>query len=119
MRALVWGLGESGQGALELLKAQGYKAIGAKDGDIEPRGALRNVDLLVLSPGIPPRHEIVKLANKLQIETIGELELAWRFFKGKALAITGTDGKSTTTRMLYLILKQALGESVFEGGNAG
>ncbi|MEN3033661.1 MAG: UDP-N-acetylmuramoyl-L-alanine--D-glutamate ligase [Aquificaceae bacterium] len=119
MKALVWGLGESGQGAIELLKARGYQVLGAKDGDLEPEEALKGMDLLVLSPGISPRHKIIKLAKDLEIETIGELELAWRFFRGTALAITGTDGKSTTTRMLYLILKRVYGDKVFEGGNAG
>jgi UDP-N-acetylmuramoylalanine--D-glutamate ligase len=46
------------------------------------------------------------------------LELAWRFFEGRAIAITGTDGKSTTTRLTYLMLSSYF-DNVEEGGNIG
>jgi UDP-N-acetylmuramoylalanine--D-glutamate ligase len=118
-RVLVWGLGASGRSAVELLKAKNYEVYAGDDKNGEDfRQYLGLVDTLVLSPGIPPHHPLWLSAQKRDIEVIGELELAYRFFKGKAVAITGTDGKSTTTRMTYLILKEHLG-NVCEGGNIG
>ncbi|MDW8095433.1 MAG: UDP-N-acetylmuramoyl-L-alanine--D-glutamate ligase [Aquificaceae bacterium] len=118
-RVLVWGLGISGRWAVELLKSKGFEVYAGDDakGD-NPLEYLDAVDSVVLSPGIPPRHPLWKEAEKRGLEVIGELELAWRFFNGKAIAITGTDGKSTTTRLTYLMLK-AYHENVEEGGNIG
>jgi len=118
-RVLVWGLGVSGRSAVELLKAKGYEVYAGDDKEgTDFREFLEFVDTVVLSPGIPPRHPLWQLALKKGIEVIGELELAYRFFKGRAIAITGTDGKSTTTRMTYLILREHF-KKVREGGNIG
>ncbi len=118
-RFLLWGLGLSGRAAVKLLQEKGYEVYAGDDarGD-DFREYLEVVDTIVLSPGIPPSHPLWKEAEKRGIEVIGELELAWRFFKGKALAITGTDGKSTTTRLTYLILREVFA-NVQEGGNTG
>ncbi len=118
-KVLVWGLGLSGTWAVELLKAKGYEVYAGDDA----RGDsfmeyLPFVDTIVLSPGIPPRHPLWIKAQSMGIEVIGELELAWRFFKGKAIAITGTNGKSTTTRLSYLMLREYYA-NVEEGANAG
>jgi len=118
-KLLVWGMGVSGKSALELLRSKGlevYCGDDAKGDDF--RAYLDMVDTVVLSPGIPPRHPLWLEAEKRGIEVIGELELAWRFFRGKAIAITGTDGKSTTTRLTYLILREHYA-NVEEGGNIG
>lgn len=118
-RVLVWGLGVSGRSAVELLKAKGFEVYAGDDArkdDFMP--FLEIVDTVVLSPGVPPHHPLWKEAEKRGVELIGELELAWRFFEGTALAITGTDGKSTTTRLTYLMLKKVYPE-VEEGANAG
>ncbi|ADC89903.1 UDP-N-acetylmuramoylalanine/D-glutamate ligase [Thermocrinis albus DSM 14484] len=118
-RVLVWGLGASGLAALQLLKSKGIEAIGGDDKHkTDWRLLLEEVDTLVLSPGIPPSHPIWQEAVRKGIEVIGELELAWRFFEGTAIAITGTDGKSTTTRLSYLILRSYFSH-VEEGGNIG
>ncbi len=116
---LVWGLGKSGRAAVELLRNKGYEVYSGDDarGD-RWEEFLDSVDTVVLSPGIPPRHPLWKEALKKDIEVIGELELAWRFFKGRAIAITGTDGKSTTTRLTYLMLSKKF-PRVYEAGNAG
>ena len=116
---LVWGLGKSGTSAVELLKEKKERVI---EGD-DARGDrweefIEETDTLVLSPGVPPSHPLWKEALRRDIEIIGELELAWRFFKGKAIAITGTDGKSTTTRLTYEILKRSI-PNVYECGNTG
>ncbi len=118
-KVLVWGLGISGSSAVELLKAKGYEVYAGDDsrGD-DYREYLDLVDTVVLSPGIPPSHPLWIEAENRGIEVIGELELAWRFFSGKALAITGTDGKSTTTRLVYLMLREVYA-NVEEGANAG
>ncbi len=116
---LIWGLGKSGKSALSLLKEKKEQVLAGDDarGD-RWEEFIGEIDTLVLSPGVPPSHPLWKEALKRDIEVIGELELAWRFFKGRAIAITGTDGKSTTTRLTYEILKRSL-PHVYEGGNAG
>ena len=116
---LVWGLGKSGTSAVELLKGKKDRVIAGDDarGD-RWEEFIGEIDTLVLSPGVPPSHPLWKEAQRREIEVIGELELAWRFFRGKVIAITGTDGKSTTTRLTYEILKSAM-PNVYEGGNAG
>ncbi|GAB6065548.1 UDP-N-acetylmuramoyl-L-alanine--D-glutamate ligase [Aquifex pyrophilus] len=120
MSYLVWGLGRSGKACVKLLKKKGYKVYAGDDKENPNlwREVLNEVDTIVLSPGIPPRHPLWREAIKREKEVIGELELAYRFFKGKVIAITGTDGKSTTTRLTYLILKKKF-DKVYEGGNIG
>lgn len=119
MRFLVWGLGKSGRAAAELLKKEGFTVYAGDDKEGETwRDVLGEVDTVVLSPGIPPFHPLWKEALRRDIEVIGELELATRFFRGTLLAVTGTDGKSTTTRLLYLMLKKEF-PKVYEAGNIG
>jgi len=120
VKFLVWGLGRSGKAAVKLLQRKGYKVWAGDDAQNSElwREVLREVDVVVLSPGIPPSHPLWREALKEKREVIGELELAWWFFKGKAVAITGTDGKSTTTRLTYLILRKFF-PKVREGGNMG
>lgn len=120
MRFLVWGLGKSGKAAVRLLQSKGYSVYFGDDKESPElwREVLREVDVVVLSPGIPPSHPLWREAENLGKEVIGETELAYRFFKGEVIAITGTDGKSTTTRLTYLILKEFL-PKVYEGGNIG
>jgi UDP-N-acetylmuramoylalanine--D-glutamate ligase len=118
-KVLVWGLGVSGRSAIELLKSKGIEVYWGDDKDkVDFREFLGVVDTVVLSPGIPPSHPLWMEARKKGIEVIGELELAWRFFEGRAIAITGTDGKSTTTRLTYLMLSSYF-DNVEEGGNIG
>ncbi|MFN3471891.1 MAG: UDP-N-acetylmuramoyl-L-alanine--D-glutamate ligase, partial [Aquificaceae bacterium] len=108
-----------GRSAVELLKAKGFEVYAGDDaGGDDFREYIDLVDTVVLSPGVPPRHPLWKEAERRGLELIGELELAWRFFEGVALAITGTDGKSTTTRLTYLMLREYYA-NVEEGANAG
>ncbi|MDW8066422.1 MAG: UDP-N-acetylmuramoyl-L-alanine--D-glutamate ligase [Aquificaceae bacterium] len=118
-KVLVWGLGVSGKAAVQLLKAKGFEVYTGDDAKGDRFEEYINlVDMVVLSPGIPPHHSLWKEAERRGLEVIGELELAWRFFSGKAIAITGTDGKSTTTRLTYLMLREFYA-NVEEGANAG
>ncbi|MFN3813032.1 MAG: UDP-N-acetylmuramoyl-L-alanine--D-glutamate ligase [Aquificaceae bacterium] len=118
-KVLVWGLGVSGKAAVNLLKEKGVEVYFGDDREkTDFRDYISLIDTVVLSPGIAPFHPLWIEAEKKGLEVIGELELAYRFFKGKVLAITGTDGKSTTTRITYLILKKHFG-NVEEGGNMG
>lgn len=75
-------------------------------------------DLIVLSPGVPHTHDFLKGARRKGIPVIGEIELASRFVRDPIIAITGTNGKTTTTSLLGNMLTQC-GMQVFVGGNIG
>jgi len=78
----------------------------------------RRQDLIVVSPGVPLDTPELAQVRKFGLPVIGELELAARFLKGKILAITGSNGKTTTTALLGAILKEA-GIPALVGGNIG
>ncbi len=80
--------------------------------------SMRDVDILVVSPGIPLDTELVVEAKTNNVEVIGELELAYRLSEGKFVAITGTNGKTTTTALVGEIFAQAQKEH-FVVGNIG
>ncbi len=75
-------------------------------------------DLIVLSPGVPVDMPPVAEARDRGIEVISEIELAFRFMKAPLIAVTGTNGKTTTTSLIAALL-QAGGKEVFTGGNIG
>src|SRR6476646_4995235 len=62
----------------------------------QPR-TFSEAELVVLSPGVPPDQPVIDLARRRGVPVIGELELAYRWLRGRVIAITGTKGKSTTT----------------------
>ncbi len=82
------------------------------------KNEILSADLIIKSPGIPEKAPIVKLAREKGIEIIDELEFASRFTKAKIIAITGTNGKTTTTLLTYHLLKEA-GYNVGLAGNVG
>ena len=84
----------------------------------EERHWLNEVDLVVPSPGVPAANSLLQEACSRGIEILSEVELAYRFFRFPIVAITGTNGKSTTTTLVGLMLK-ANGTRVFVGGNIG
>lgn len=94
------------------------------DGEVEViLGELKHqvidtLDLTVISPGVPTDLPIVEEMRKAGIPIWGEIELAYVLGKGEVLAITGTNGKTTTTALLGAIMKQAK-ESAFVVGNIG
>jgi len=78
----------------------------------------RRQDLIVVSPGVPLNTPELAQVKSFGLPVIGELELAARFLKGKTLAITGSNGKTTTTALLGEILQKA-GFPTLVGGNIG
>ena len=102
-------------GALDELKAAGAVLCLGED---HPEDRLEGLDALVVSPGIPVTHPAVVRAKALGIEVMGEIELAYRESKGLLLAITGTNGKTTTTTLLGEIFKNA-GKRTHVVGNIG
>jgi len=75
-------------------------------------------DMLVLSPGVPPNLDFIKEAKNSGAEIIGELEIAFRIGEGKYIAITGTNGKTTTTTLVGEIFQKA-GTNSSIAGNIG
>ena len=126
-RFVILGAGESGIGAALLGKKQGYDVFVSDGGTIKPAykqelfdngiefeeqqhtaEKILSADEVMKSPGIPEKNAMVKLIREKGIPVISEIELAYRF-KGNSriVAITGSNGKSTTTALLYHICKTA------------
>jgi len=135
-RVVVVGAARSGIAAAELLLRRGaiVTLTDARDAiDDEDRlreagvalelgghqaSTLANADLIVLSPGVPPRLPVIEAARLAGVPVTGELELASRWLRGRIVAITGTKGKSTTTTLTGRML-EAGGYQVLVGGNIG
>jgi UDP-N-acetylmuramoylalanine--D-glutamate ligase len=79
---------------------------------------LDGIDYVVPSPGVPRENFLLQQASRRSISVLGEIELAYRFFGAPLVAITGTNGKSTTTTLIGKMI-QASGQKVFLGGNLG
>src|ERR1051325_8992371 len=106
-------LNEWSQEALDL-KTEG---VGLIEGD-PPSWLLDQIDLLIVSPGVPTKAIPIRYADRRGVEVIGEIELASRFLRGRIVAITGTNGKTTTTSLIGQMLKDG-GLNVQVGGNIG
>jgi UDP-N-acetylmuramoylalanine--D-glutamate ligase len=138
-RVLVVGLGRSGLSAARFLRQQGARVTVSDSRSAEAlakdipalldagimveaggHGLLtfRRQDLIVISPGVPLDTPEVKQVIALGMPVIGELELASRFLSGKVVAITGSNGKTTTTTLVGKILADA-GLTAQVGGNIG
>ncbi|WP_246260261.1 UDP-N-acetylmuramoyl-L-alanine--D-glutamate ligase [Cellulomonas taurus] len=130
-RVLVAGLGLSGRAARDVLLDRGATVLTADDrvGDLSldaARDRLSEVDLIVVSPGIPPHHPLLADARAAGLPVWSEVELAWQLRVDRAggggpapwLAVTGTNGKTTTVEMLASILT-AGGERTAAVGNVG
>lgn len=135
---IILGAAESGMGAALLAARQGYDVFVSDGGTIPPafkdeliRNEIRfeenghttdqmlNADLIVKSPGIPEKAEVIKKLRAANKVLISEIEFAFRYKKdGKVIAITGSNGKTTTTTMIYQILLSA-GYDVAMVGNIG
>lgn len=133
----ILGAGESGVGAAMLAKKHGYAVwvsdsglvsetrkqlldqqhIGFEEGR-HSAAEILSADEIIKSPGISGKAQIVQMAREKGIPVIDELEFAYRFSKGKVIAITGTNGKTTTTLLTYHLLKKG-GLDVGLAGNVG
>jgi UDP-N-acetylmuramoylalanine--D-glutamate ligase len=91
--------------------------VGLIEGD-PPSWLLDQIDLVVVSPGVPTKAIPIRYADRRGAEVIGEIELASRFLCGRIVAITGTNGKTTTTTLIGQMLSDA-GLNVQVGGNIG
>jgi UDP-N-acetylmuramoylalanine--D-glutamate ligase len=83
-----------------------------------PSWLLDQVELVVVSPGVPLKSIPIRYAERAGAEVIGEIELAWRYLRGRVVGITGTNGKTTTTTLVGELLKDA-GLPTQVGGNIG
>ncbi len=100
--------------SLDNLRSQGVKIISGAAAETNRE----NFDLVVLSPGIDPDSPLARNFSDRAIETIGELELGWQFCERPVIAITGTNGKTTTTELLARMLN-ACGQRTVACGNIG
>ena len=82
------------------------------------RQFLKDIGLLVISPGVPREALPVVWAREVKIPVISEIELVWRLCPAKVIAITGTNGKTTVTTLIGEIIK-ASGKRIFTCGNIG
>ena len=84
----------------------------------DPVALLDSTDVLVISPGVPITAPVVKAARERGIPVLGEIEVAYRLSKGRIVAVTGTNGKTTTTTLISEIFKNA-GRLTYTVGNIG
>ncbi|MFK8375874.1 UDP-N-acetylmuramoyl-L-alanine--D-glutamate ligase [Capnocytophaga canimorsus] len=136
-KLVILGGGESGVGAAILGKKKHWDVFLSDKGKVANKYAevlnqhtirweenkhteseILSADCIIKSPGIPDTAEIIKKAKEKHIEIISEIEFAYRYTKGKIIAITGSNGKTTTTSLTYHILKES-GLNVGVAGNIG
>ena len=138
-KVLIIGAARSGIGAARFLLAEGAivaltdqkpiekwspEALALKESGVgllpgePPSWLLDQLDLVVVSPGVPANIIPIRYAERAGAEVIGEVELASRFLKGRIVAITGSNGKTTTTSLIGELLRDA-GLQVQVGGNIG
>ncbi|MDZ4715916.1 MAG: UDP-N-acetylmuramoyl-L-alanine--D-glutamate ligase [Cytophagales bacterium] len=136
-RLVILGAGESGTGAALLAKAKGYTVFVSDLGNVQEKyradllehgiefeegkhteEKILSAQFVIKSPGIPDKTEIVRKLKAKRIPVMDEIEFASKHLKGKIIAITGTNGKTTTTLLIYHLLKNA-GLRVALAGNVG
>jgi UDP-N-acetylmuramoylalanine--D-glutamate ligase len=136
-RIVILGGGESGAGAAVLAKKQGFEVFLSDLSEIKPEykalldqydiqweekqhteAIILNADEVIKSPGIPEKAPMIKKLHAQGTPIISEIEFAGRYTKAKMICITGSNGKTTTTMLIYHILKNA-GLNVGLAGNVG
>ena len=124
MKISIIGFGRSGRSAARLAEALGYEVFVSERANIslpypgETGGHTERIldgEIVVVSPGVPD-FPLLEEARKMGKEVIDELEFAYRYMRGKVIAVTGTNGKTTTCGMIHEILKVA-GTRCFLAGN--
>lgn len=116
---LIYGKGKTGESIKKYLEKKNIKSLIIDDNDPLPES--ENIDTIIVSPGVPFFNRIFKYARKRRIPIISEIEFAYRQCNGNCeiIAITGTDGKTTTTSLIYEVLKEISDKNVYVGGNYG
>ncbi len=136
-RTVILGGAESGVGAAVLAKVKGFDVFLSDNGKIKPEyketldkwginyeegghteEKILSADEIIKSPGIPSSVPIIKKLEALHTPIISEIEFASRYDNSKKICITGSNGKTTTTSLIYYLFKQA-GLDVGLGGNIG
>ncbi len=136
-RVVILGGGESGTGAAILAQAKGFDTFVSDFSSIPPKykamldrhgipweeskhteECILNADEIIKSPGIPDKASIIIKSKEKNIPVISEIEFAGRYSTSKMICITGSNGKTTTTMLIYHILQQA-GLNVGLAGNVG
>ena len=136
-KIVILGAAESGVGAALLAQAKGHPVFVSDRGPIQPdykakltqagiefeenQHTLERIlqaDEVVKSPGIPEKAPVIQALREKRIPIISEIEFAGRYTKAKCICITGTNGKTTTTLLIYHLLKSA-GMNVGLAGNVG
>jgi UDP-N-acetylmuramoylalanine--D-glutamate ligase len=135
-RVVVVGAARSGIAAAEALARRGARVTLTEMRDAVPEAdrlraagvqveigghrheTVNEAQLVVLSPGVPIEQPALENPRRRGVEIIGEIELAWRWLRGRVIAITGTKGKSTATTLVVRMLT-AEGRPVLVGGNIG
>jgi UDP-N-acetylmuramoylalanine--D-glutamate ligase len=137
-RMAIIGSGESGTGAALMAKAKGYDVFVSDNGTLKEKykkelvlegiafeegghspDMILSATTVIKSPGVPEKADIIKKVRQAGIPVIDEIEFAWNERgRGKVIAITGTNGKTTTTLLTHHLLKSA-GYQVAIAGNVG
>lgn len=131
-RVLVVGLGRTGQGVARWAERRGARVrlndssssvvvppdVARHERIDEPEAALEGIDLVVPSPGVPASSEILRAAQARGVAIVSEIEVAATILASPMVAVTGTNGKSTTTELIADMLRGSF-KSVFAGGNLG
>lgn len=128
MKVLIAGRGVSGKAAFKLCVALGFQAEFAEEKDLEINPNLTDktysdrlfngLSFIISSPGISPDVWLLREAKKRNVRIVGELEFGASFAKGNIIAVTGTNGKTTTVSLISHILNGQK-RKVFLGGNIG
>lgn len=127
MRVLVLGSGVSGRSAFDYLMKKGYKVEFVKEEYLKENFVLdkekldrlfEGLSFIVISPGVSLEINLIKEAKKRKVKIIGELELGSGGIDSKIIAVTGTNGKTTTVSLIYFLLKDYC-EKSYLGGNIG
>ncbi len=136
-RIVILGAGESGAGAAILATKQGFEVFVSDAGIIKPEykqlmdkynvlyeegghtmEMILSANEIIKSPGIPDSATVIQSVHNAQIPVISEIEFAARYTQAKKICITGSNGKTTTTSLIYYMMQQA-GMNVGMAGNVG
>ncbi|MCH5159786.1 MAG: UDP-N-acetylmuramoyl-L-alanine--D-glutamate ligase [Clostridiales bacterium] len=103
---VIYGKGKTGQSLLKMLQKLGKEAVLYDDTTgFNGSGQFDSDNLVIVSPGVPPKARGLQLARECGAKIVGELEFCFQYCKGRCISVTGTNGKTTTCEMIYHALK--------------